>query len=370
MIEVMNQVAQGDQMVYQSGGPVGAQLLANNMDINCMRPWVGKDRRHYIKKTIWNHKTQKFEEKAVPTNNVVATLRRDEWMQIDDVVSRAVRNRLRLVSDIRGAGLEFRVNGMSKTVLESSTMTRAGRATLSMDPARISEGDRPEFDQAYLPLPICHYDVYFNLREIAVSRNGGQPLDTVMVEEAGISVAEEIEQLTLGTLDTYTYGGGTIYGMLNFPSRATVDLTAPTDSSWTGALLIDEVLSMRGEASDRHRYGPYILYVSPDWAQYLDADYSASKGDNTVRDRILKIEGITEIRQLDYLTGFQFILIEMTARNIRMVIGLEVTTIQWDTIGGMRQNFKVMALQVPQLRTDGDGNSGVVHGSTEESDLD
>jgi hypothetical protein len=29
----------------------------------------------------------------------------------------------------------------------------------------------------------------------------------------------------------------------------------------------------------------------------------------------------------------------------------------------MRQNFKVMALMVPQLRVDGDGNTGIVHGS-------
>jgi len=259
--------------------------------------------------------------------------------------------------------LEYLVNGMGKTVLETSTMTRAGRATLSMDPARLGEGDRPEFDSAFLPLPICHYDFYFNLREIATSRNGGQPIDTIMVEEAGISVAEELEMLTLGTLPTYTYGGGTIYGLINFPGRATIGITDPTDTGWTAEVLINEVLAMRKESTDRKRYGPWVLYVSPDWALYLDADYSANKGENTVRQRIRAIEGISDIRQLDWLTGLQFVLVEMTARNIRMVIGLDLTTIQWDTIGGMRQNFKVMTIVVPQLRTDGDGNSGIVHGS-------
>lgn len=368
MIELMNQTAgHNGQPVFHATGDVGARLLANNMDHNILRPWVGADRRHYIKQAFFDNRRGsktygQIVEKAVPVNNAIATLRREEWLQIDAAVERAVRNRLRLVSDIRGAGLEYRVNGMSKTVLETSTMTRAGKATLSMDPARITEGDRPEFDQAYLPLPICHYDFHFNLREIAVSRNSGQGLDTVMVEEAGVSVAEEIEQLTLGTLPTYTYGGGTIYGLINFPGRVSVSITDPTDSGWTGAQLVDEVLDMRQQAKDRKRFGPYVLYVSPGWAKYLDADYSATKGENTLRSRILEIEDVSEIRELDYLTGLQFVLVEMTARNIRMVIGLEITNIQWDTIGGMRQNFKTMCLQVPQLRVGADGNSGIVHG--------
>lgn len=358
MIELLNQTAGG----FAATGNVGAQLLANNMDVNILRPWVGRDGRSYIAQSFIGN-DGKVVAKAVPLNNATATLRKYEWMQIDEVVIRAVRNRLRLVSDIRAAGLEFRVNGMSKITLETSTMTRAGKATLSMDPARISEGDRPEFDTALLPLPICHYDFYFNLREIAVSRNGQNPLDTVMVEEAGISVAEELEQLTLGTLPTYTYGGGTVYGLVNFPGRTTVQLTNPADTSWTGHTLVSEVLGMRQDSMNRKRYGPWVLYVSPAWAGVLDADYSALKGENTVRQRILAVEGITEIRQLDYLTGLQFVLVQMTSQNIRMVIGLELTTIQWDTIGGMRQNFKVMALMVPQLRVDGDGNCGIIHGT-------
>jgi hypothetical protein len=358
MIELLNQTAGG----FAATGNVGAQLLANNMDVNILRPWVGNDGRSYITQSFVDN-NGKVVQKAIPLNNATATLRKYEWMQIDEVVVRAVRNRLRLVSDIRAAGLEFKVNGMSKITLETSTMTKAGRATLSMDPARISEGDRPEFDTALLPLPICHYDFYFNLREIAVSRNGSNPLDTVMVEEAGISVAEELEQLTLGTLPTYSYGGGTVYGLVNFPGRTTVVLTNPTHTSWSGHTLVSEVLQMRQDSMDRKRYGPWVLYVSPNWAGVLDADYSALKGENTVRQRILAVEGISDIRQLDYLTGYQFVLVQMTAQNIRMVIGLELTTIQWDTIGGMRQNFKVMALMVPQLRVDGDGNSGIVHGT-------
>jgi hypothetical protein len=42
---------------------------------------------------------------------------------------------------------------------------------------------------------------------------------------------------------------------------------------------------------------------------------------------------------------------------------MEITTLQWETHGGMMQNFKVMAIMVPQIRGDFNGNTGIVHGS-------
>jgi hypothetical protein len=38
--------------------------------------------------------------------------------------------------------------------------------------------------------------------------------------------------------------------------------------------------------------------------------------------------------------------------------------VQWETVGGMRLNFKVMAIQVPQIREDFNGNCGICHATT------
>ena len=120
---------------------------------------------------------------------------------------------------------------------------------------------------------------------------------------------------------------------------------------------------MRKQAQGAYHYGPYKLYVAPDWDQYLDDDYSSAKGDNTLRERILKINGINAVDTMDYLTGFTAILVQQTSDVIRMVVGMEVTTLQWDTMGGLRKNFKVMAILVPQIRADQNGRCGIVHGS-------
>ncbi len=54
----------------------------------------------------------------------------------------------------------------------------------------------------------------------------------------------------------------------------------------------------------------------------------------------------------------------MTTDVVREVIGMDVTTVQWETKGGMQLNFKVMAILVPQIRADQNSNTGIVHGTT------
>jgi hypothetical protein len=237
-------------------------------------------------------------------------------------------------------------------------------ATISMDGLRASPDDRPEFDIQNLPLPIIHKDFQFSLRQILASRNGGSPLDTSMAELSGRKVAETAEQLLLGTAASYSYGGGTLYGYTNFPSRITRTITSPTASGWTGATLLAEVLLMRQDCTDAFHYGPFVLYFSTAWDAYLDADYSTQYPSVTVRDRIRMVEGINDVRTLDYLTGFDTLLVQQSTDVVREVVGMNVTTVQWDTVGGLMNNFKVMCIMVPQLRADMNGNTGIVHGST------
>ena len=52
----------------------------------------------------------------------------------------------------------------------------------------------------------------------------------------------------------------------------------------------------------------------------------------------------------------------MTSETIRAVIGLEVQTVTWESLGGMMKHFKVMTIQVPQVRPDANGNAGVATG--------
>lgn len=337
----------------QASGSIASRLLQCNFDVGCMRPYVGEDGRHYI--------TQNGV--AVPLGVANATLRRDEWIQIDTAVMTAARERMRIVADLRGSGLTYTVpNGMGSTSLESERMGDITPATISMDPARKSEGDRPESDIINLPLPVVHKDFFFNARQIATSRNRGAGVDVTTAQLAARRVIEEVEKLTIGTAGTYSYGGGTVYGLTNFPQRLTTVLTHPTQSDWTPELFVLELLGMRQQSTDNNYHGPWVLYVSPSWDLYLDEDYKANS-DITLRARIMQISGITDIRTLDFLAGFQLLLVQQSSDVIRLVIGMDVTTLQWETDGGMRLHFKVMCIMVPQLRADIESQTGLVHGN-------
>lgn len=343
----------------QAQGAVANTLLSNGFDVSALRPWIGKDGRTYIAQN------QHGKIVAVPTMNATATLRKDEWKILDDAIVMAAKERLNIVADLRGRGLTYNVpNGMSKTVLETETVSDITAATISMDPARQSEGDRPEYELTSLPLPVIHKDFYFNARQVAASRGQGTSIDTTMAQLAARRVAEEAEKLVTGSTTGITYGGGTIYGLTNYPYRITsATITCPNDSPWTPQLMVQEVLAMRQASEDAHYYGPWVLYNSPIWDQYLDDDYSTAKGDNTLRQRLEAIKGITAVKTVDHLSGNQLILVQQTSDVIRMVNGMDITTVQWETNGGMRLNFKVMAIMVPQIRSDFNHATGIVHAS-------
>jgi hypothetical protein len=342
----------------QAQGSVATTLLNNGFDVATLRPWIGKDGRSYIAQNVGGKMV------AVPQQINNGTLRKDEWKILDEAIVSAAKERLRVVADLRSAGLTFNIpNGMGKTVLETENVGDITPATISMDPSREGENDRPEYDLTNLPLPVIHKDFFYSARQIAASRNLGASIDATSGQLAARRVAEEAEKLALGVGNTFAYGGGTIYGMTNFPNRITRTISAPTGSNQTTT--VQDVLAMRQDSEDAKHYGPWVLYNSPAWDQFLDDDYSSAKGDNTLRQRLQAINGIGDVRTADYLgTGFQMILVQQTSDVIRMVIGMDVTTVQWETQGGMRLNFKVMAIMVPQLRSDFNGNAGIVHGST------
>lgn len=339
-----------------------------------------------------------------PVFNATA-LRKEEWTQLDTVVLRAARYRLRAWSDLAAANSYGGFNAMGKTILEHETMTDPGEAVVDMDGLAEGRTDSPKFQLEGLPLPITHSDFWFSARKLAISRHSGTPLDSTMGEAAGRRVAETIEKTTIGVTTGITYGGNStqvggygrtssVYGYTNFPARLTkTNLTTPTGSNTQSTL--NDVLAMRQSLMNNKFYGPYMIYTSNDWDTFLDADYYVGTGagvtapTRTLRERLKMIEGILDIRRLDFLFAtaldpntdstaykgpgtdvdvtlkpFTMIMVQMTPDVCRAVNGMDVTTIQWESLGGLRLNFKVMAIQVPQLRADAYSNAGLLHATT------
>lgn len=342
----------------QANGNVASRLLASNFDVQILRPFIGSDGRSYFTANV------EGKPKAVLSQNANATLLKDEWIQLDTVVMKAAQQRLKVVSDLRSRGLEMVIpNGMSKTVLQSQAQSDISDAEITMDGLEKPKGDRPLYDITNLPLPIIHKGFSFPLRQIMASRNGSMPLDTSMADLCGRKVAETVEKLTLGTLSTFTFGGGNIYGLTNYPNEISASVTAPTDSDWTPATLISEVLAMMQASVNAYHYGPWVLYYGPAWMQYMNNEYK-TYSDVTLVNHIRTLDSISGVVMVDHLTGYDLILVQVSTDVIRMINGMDVTTVQWETDGGMNVHFKVMTIMVPQIRKDFNSRTGLVHATT------
>jgi len=333
------------------------RLLANGMNIGCLRPWVGKDDRSYIANNAGE---------AVPIINA-ATLRKDEWKHYDTAILKVTQERLRGVADLYSRGLSYTIpNGMGSTVLEYENIGDMEDAQISMDGATRGDKDRPEFDIDYLPLPIVHKDFMINARVLAASRTTGAPLDTTMADMAGRKVAEELEDMLFNGANTYAYGGGTIYGYTDFLPRNTYSLTANWDtldsSGLTGEDILSDVVGMKAASIADGFYGPWVLYIPTNFETAMDKDFK-SNSDKSIRTRLLEIDGLEDIRVADKLTADNVIMVQMTSDVVRMVNGMAVNPVEWNTEGGMILHYKVMTIQVPQIRADQDGKCGIVHGS-------
>lgn len=304
--------------------------------------------------------------KRVPIQANTGTLRRDEWKQLDEAILKIQDFRLGGIQDLIDNGLTYTLgNAMGSTVLEYHDVSDAFEAELTMDGVTRGKGDRPVYGTNYLPIPIIHVDYEINSRALAASRNLGQPLDTTSVERAARKVNERLEAM-LFTNVTYKYGGGTIYSYLNHPKRNQVTLTASwDDSSTTGAVIVNDVATGLKQASidARHYGGPWMLYVPTSYETKLDLDYDSTTPGTTIRERILKIDGIKGIKVIDTLPTDNVLFVRMTSDVVRLVQGMGIQTIEWQTEGKFLNKYKVMTIQVPQVRADQDGHCGIVHGS-------
>lgn len=358
-------------------GGVGevADTLVNNgrLNVGAMRPFIDRDPKtgklgNYI--SLFKGGDPKKPENYTVLNANAATLRREEWQVLDDAVMTVARERLTGINDLISKGLVYNLtNAMGTTVLEWHDVGDSMEAVMTMDGVTRGQNDRPTFQHNFLPIPIVHVDYEINARVLASSRNMGNPLDSTSAEHAARKVVEKLEDM-LFTDVTYGYGAldsrsrNKIYSYVNFPDRNEMVITAWDDSSKTGAKIVADVLAAKQASLDDLHYGPWTLYLPSNYETTIDADYDATTPGTTIRERILKISGITEIKVADHLADDNILLVEMKSSTVRLINGLGLQNVEWSTEGKFVNKYKVLTIQVPQIRSDRDGHCGIVHMAT------
>jgi len=334
-------------------GSTAARLVANGMDPAALRPWRNDQGQGFI---------------TVNGQNIVhnaATLRKDEWTQMDDAILAEAQLRMVGVGDLNSRNLTYNIsNGLGTTVLETENISDFSDAEMNMDAVTRGRDDRLIYDIGYLPLPVIHKSFHYNIRALSASRTKGAPLDTSTAVLASRKVSEKVESMLFNGSSSFNYGGGTIYGYTDFPSRLTGSLAGPWDqidsSGAGGETILQDIRTMKQALIANRFYGPYLVYHAPAYETALDDDFKAAS-DKTIRQRILEVGGIEDVKVADFLSTNCVLMIQMTSDVVRMVNGLGVTPVEWDSEGGMVFHYKVMTIQVPQLRATQAGRTGIAH---------
>ncbi len=378
--------------IYQGEmhGDIAQTLGGLRFDSGLLRPWIAENGKKYVtinsgrkdgqgKPVFKNVRLEDLSALGIdcPVANAT-TMTRGSWIQLDTNIMTAARARLSAWNDLASRSRVGGFDAMAKLTYEYQAVSDPGEALVDMEGLVEDRADRPLQILRSLPLPIIHSGFYFSRRELAAARASGQPLDTAMGEACGRRVAEMAEQILIGTQAGITFGTqttgygthsgtSTVYGYTTFPQRITkTDLTTPTGTN--PEAIMTDILEMIELLQNNFFYGPYILYHSTPYSRYLNDDYFRSGSTSavrTVRERLMQLEGISDIRRLDYLTsGYQLILVQMTSDVVQAIEGMPIQTVQWESMGGMRINFKVMAIMVPLFRSDYNGRTGIVHATT------
>jgi len=287
-----------------------------------------------------------------------ALLRKDEWKEFDTTVVEVTRQRLNGIADLQARGLTLSLGGLGTLVSQYEAQSDMEDAEINMAGVTPGEEDSIEFDIRSVPIPIIHKDFRINIRRLEASRKLGDSVDTTQSAVAGRRVSDKMEDMLFNGAGI-TVDGNTIPGYTNATGITTGSLST-WDHSTNQGNIYGDILDMIQDAHDAHYYGPFVVYIASNRWQYLLGVYDDGSG-QTPLQRILNIPGIEEVKASDVLSDNTALMVQMTRDVVDLAVAQDVTTVQWDSQGGMQVHFKVMAALAPRVKRDYNGNTGIVY---------
>ena len=342
--------------------------LSSEAAILQKRPYVATTGRHKGRSVIavntgrMHPKTGEpvYAERPISVN---ATLRKDEWIDLEETIIESARERLVIVDDLRNAGLTYNVGGLGTIVSEWETASEITDAEATMDGESTADRDRQEFGLNGVPIPVIQKPFRIGERQLLASRNRGAALDVTTGTEAGRAVSRTSEDMVINGL-SIPGGQYKVHGLLTFPGRARQQISDWTDEeNVTNQDILDDILGLVQvmETEERH-YGPFNLYIAGDVAFRFRQDFKAEVS-QTLMERVMSVDAIANIRIADKMPSGNVSLVQMERTVWDLAVASDITTVQWQSGSGWTNHFQTFAAWAPRFKQDYDGRTGVMHGS-------
>lgn len=351
-----------------ANGTMGSQAVAimNQIDRegkyaitpSLFQPYIenGKD---FV--NLYNMRKDKWER--VQIANGTASLRKDEWLLIDEMLTRLVQTELNIVGDLMAAGLQYTFDGLSASSMYYESMSGMDAAEIHMRPTQHVREDSLDFKSQTVPLPFVSKDFPLDIRQLRQSRKLGNPLDIAGLEAATRSVLVTTERIFAGSV-TYQVAGAPLYGLNNFPDAYTKNnLSNWAAGATTPKTIVDEVIAMIEVMKHDGFNGPFWLLLPPNYSARMQEDYNTYAG-KTIQQRLLEIEDLQRVRVCRFFDNSKVVLLNASSETIRVLNGMSPTTFQWDVMAGLGTTFRVASIMVPQIKKDYTGKTGIYQATT------
>lgn len=294
---------------------------------------------------------------ALRTNDV---LRKDEWINLDQTVIDVARQELVGVNDLRSRGLARDLGGLGTTIAEWEKNSDMTDADVTMDAATLGEEDTIEFSLEGVPVPLFIKAYRLSLRRLMASRQKGQALDTTQAGVAAKKVAQQMETVLFNGKAGIKADTRTLYGYTNYPSRNQVNIAGVWDT--TPANITADVELMLAAADASFYKGPFVLYVpSAFWSKLRSQENQYKQ--NTYLERLKQYAEIQDVKWGYPLAAGNVVMAQLTRDVVEWGVGKDVSNFEWDALGGLVMRNVVMAAGAPILKSDANGNCGIIHGT-------
>lgn len=331
------------------------------------RPYIDKDGRAKI--SVYQggdiNDPKSYTQKLI--DNDMAIFTPEEWKAIDTRLREIAASRQVGIAKLKELGLVYNLaNPFASQSLEYMKTSDMHDASVNMNFKVTNETDKQAVKTASIPIPVISWRWGFDIRELQMSRLYNRPLDLQGAKVGARKIGEKLESMMFGANATIL-DDKKIDSIISFADSNKIATLHNWNATGTStADILDDVIALKKKSIEDKHFGKWILFVAQNYEARLDDDYgvdATTKAYIPLLDRIKKINGILDVIVSDFLPDDTVALVQMTNDTIELINGMELTTVQLMNAGGLNFEMLSFVMQTPAVKSDYDGNCGIVIGT-------
>ena len=297
--------------------------------------------------------------------HIHSTLRRDEWEELDALVTTAGREIMTGVMHLRQGAGTLRSVGIGTSLALYNRESHMPTATLAMNPLADGEMGRVDYGLAGTPVPFAFNDFQLDLATLMASRQYGDGLDLTQGRAAGYQVALAHETLLFNGTPAIAVADrqgtlNTVYGYTTHPARNTGTAVGDWGNTTSGYInAVNTVQAMKLRLRQDRYYGPYRLYVND--VNWTDIGSVNTQTDRRVVEVLRADPEILSVENSPRLESGAIILVDPNPQVVQWVERFTIRPVEWDEKGGLGSNYRVIGSGAPLIKSTSEQQCGVAH---------